>query len=50
MKYMMCRWAYSQEILIHFFPGSYAPLELRNSAKMKYTTETFCYHNLSETV
>ena len=35
---------------LNFFPGSYAPLELRNSAKMKYTTETFCYCNPSETV
>ena len=34
----------------NFFPGSYAPLELRNSAKMKYTTKTFCYCNPSETV
>ena len=30
-----------------YFGGNYAPLELKNLAKMKYTTETVCQHNSS---
>ena len=35
MKDLMCRCAYPQEILIHFFSRNYALFELRNLAKMK---------------
>ena len=34
MKNMMCRWAYFQEILTRLFLVSYAPIELRNFAKL----------------
>ena len=46
---MMCRCAYSQELLIQFFSWELHPFELRNFAKMKYTTETVCQPNCSET-
>ena len=39
MKDIMCRCAYPQEILIHFFSRSYALFELRNLTKMKDTTQ-----------
>ena len=45
----MCKWAYPQEILIHYFSWSYARFELRNFAKMKDTTETVCQRNSSVT-
>ena len=45
MRYIM----FLKEILIQFFSGSYASFELRNFAKMKYTTETVCQRNFSET-
>ena len=36
-----------QEILIYFFfPRSYAPFELRNFAKMNYTTESLSAQHL----
>ena len=41
---------YLQEILIKFFPGSYAPFEIKSFAKMKHTIETVCQRNSSETV
>ena len=33
--------------MIQFFPGSYAPFELRNLGKIKYTSETDCQRNSS---
>ena len=48
MKDIMCRCAYPQEILIQFFFSEYALSKLRNLAKMKDTTETFCQHNSTE--
>ena len=40
MKNILCRCAYPQEILIHFFfSKSYALFELKNLAKMKDTTQ-----------
>ena len=44
----MCRCTYSDEPLIHFL-GSYAPFELRNSAKIKKKLLTDCQRNSSET-
>ena len=49
MKNIPCRCAYTQEILIQFFSGNYAPFELRNLATFKYTIETVCQRNSSET-
>ena len=49
MKDIMCWCAYPQEILIQFFFSELPLFELRNLAKMKDTTETFCQHNSSET-
>ena len=49
MKDILCRRAYSQEILIQFFFWNYAPIELRNLAKIRYTTETVCQRNSSKT-
>ena len=34
---------------IIFIPGNYASFELRNLAKIKYSTETVCQRNSSET-
>ena len=33
----------------HSFPGSYAPFELRNLTKIKYTTKIVCQCDSSET-
>ena len=38
VKDILCRCAYSQEILIQFFTGSNAPYELRTLTKIKDTT------------
>ena len=45
----MCRCAYQQEILIHFFLGAMPLYELRNLTKMKDTTETVGQHISTET-
>ena len=49
MKYMVCRWAYLQEILIQiFFVLSYALFILINIAKIKCRTEIICHRNSSK--
>ena len=52
MKDKLCKCAYLQEIYIYmgFFFGSYmyAPFELRNLTKIKYTTKSVCNRNSSK--
>ena len=43
---MMC--IYRGISYLIFFPGNYAPFELRRLSKIRYTTETVCQHNSSE--
>ena len=45
----MCIFAGISDSVV-FFHGSYTPFELRNLAKIKYTTKTVCQGNFSETV
>ena len=42
-KDILCRCAYSQEILLNFFARKNAPFKLRNVAKIRYSTETACH-------
>ena len=47
MQNILCRCAYLWKFWLIFFSGNYAPFELKNLAKIEYTTETVCHLNSS---
>ena len=49
VKDILYRCAYFPEYQIHFFSGIYVPVEPKNVAKIKVTTEAVCHRNTSET-